>query len=294
VVPIGASWETVERTRTRLTRLGLPVRGVVLNRAGRDEAEAAGLTDEGLAALAEAQSGYPITVEPSPEEMRMQEGAYGGVTFGGMAAAPPTISPGPFSPPGKQAIPHYIGIEAHAAIAQIYDLAHPGDATFFNYIEMSTILRAAARLGMSPLANKLKSADLGLKPDITNLSRSHLYEIKPVNLQYQGVAEAEMYQELFVAAGIPISLGPTMEDGTRGAVPAPAGVYIFESPVPGVIVYRYRQGQALVPERVRATAGERARWRYVLKPWQKAAIASTATVGVGLIILLIIFSPVGA
>lgn len=47
VVPIGSSRETVERTKARLARFGLPVRGVVLNRAGRDEAEAPGLFGSG-------------------------------------------------------------------------------------------------------------------------------------------------------------------------------------------------------------------------------------------------------
>lgn len=47
VVPLGSSRETVERTRARLARFGLPVRGVVLNRAGRDEAEAPGLSGKG-------------------------------------------------------------------------------------------------------------------------------------------------------------------------------------------------------------------------------------------------------
>lgn len=47
VVPLGSSRETVERTKARLARFGLPVRGVVLNRAGRDEAEAPGLFGRG-------------------------------------------------------------------------------------------------------------------------------------------------------------------------------------------------------------------------------------------------------
>ncbi|GAB2451802.1 hypothetical protein GCM10027062_35780 [Nocardioides hungaricus] len=47
VVPLGSSRATAERTAVRLARLGLPVRGVVLNRAGRDRAEAPGLTGRG-------------------------------------------------------------------------------------------------------------------------------------------------------------------------------------------------------------------------------------------------------
>lgn len=47
VVPLGSSRETVERTAARLARFGLPVRGVVLNRAPREFAEAPGLHGSG-------------------------------------------------------------------------------------------------------------------------------------------------------------------------------------------------------------------------------------------------------
>ncbi len=83
----------------------------------------------------------------------------------------------------------YIGIEAHNTIALVYDQAHPGDRTFYNTIEMSTILRDAKRMGQVKTADALTEKELGLKPDITrNLTKHHLYEIKPVDQRALGRA----------------------------------------------------------------------------------------------------------
>jgi hypothetical protein len=90
-----------------------------------------------------------------------------------------------------------------------------------------------------------------------------------------------------------MTLGPVGEKGTFGAIPAPAGVYLFESPTPGAITYQYRRMQ-IVPTLDPAVESERERgWNFKLKPLTPA---QTATLGVGavlLIILAILFSPVG-
>ena len=105
-----------------------------------------------------------------------------------------------------------------------------------------------------------------------------------------------MYLAMFRAAGVPMVPGPTDEDGTMGAFPAPDGVFLWQSPEPGVIIYRYRKG-SLVPELVydEATATEAAgeRWRYVLKPEQKAIAVGAVSVGAMLIIAILLI-PVGA
>ena len=142
---------------------------------------------------------------------------------------------------------------------------------------------------------------LGLRPDITNLTRRHLYEIKPVAAQTQATAEATMYLGLFTLAGVPMTLGPTTEPGTSGAIPAPGSVYLFESAVPGTIVYQYRRGRLIPvpvrqPETETETETSRSRWRFELRPLtpqQQAAM--TMTVGtIGLIMLAILLIPVGA
>jgi hypothetical protein len=63
-----------------------------------------------------------------------------------------------------------------------------------------------------------------------------------IHMKSVAEAEAAMYMALFVAAGVPMTLGPISEPGTAGIVRAPGGYYAFESPEPGVIIYQYRRG----------------------------------------------------
>jgi hypothetical protein len=109
-----------------------------------------------------------------------------------------------------------------------------------------------------------------------------------------GRAEARMYVGLLATAGVPVTLGPIGEPGTNGAIPAPGGVYLFETPEAGVIVYQYRR-QRVVP--VPVPEGEPAyerRWRLApLTPQQQAVIVTTTAAGVMLIIMMILLAPVG-
>lgn len=136
----------------------------------------------------------------------------------------------------------------------------------------------------------------GLMPDITNLTRLHLYEIKPFTAQGLGAAKASMCVGLFGRAGIAMQLGPMAEPGTSGGLPAPDGVYMFWSPEPGVIVYSYRKGRLVpvpVPEAEPAT--ER-RWRFELQPLtpQQRQAVTTFTIGAALLLAaMILLSPVG-
>ncbi len=174
------------------------------------------------------------------------------------AAAAAAIKPGPWNPPGRQPIPFYIGTQAHIGITAVYAAAHPGHVAFYNFSTMKVIIDAAIRMGLKPNAALLKAKDLGLMPDIANLSAMprHLYEIKPATAEALAVAKATMYAALFAAAGLPMTLGPVTERGTMGTIPAPGGVYTFSSPKPGAITYRYRQ-----PRRVRRRAKQEDRSR---------------------------------
>jgi len=151
------------------------------------------------------------------------------------------IQPGPWNPPGNQPIFFYLGNEAHRGIAAQYAAAHSGNVVFTNYIPISTILQNLRRMGLNPNAGALSKAQQAVKPDILNASRRHLYEIKPASSLNQARAEAQMYVGILAAAGVTIALGPTDEPGTTGRIPAPGGFYVFGSPVPGVIVYRYER-----------------------------------------------------
>jgi hypothetical protein len=109
------------------------------------------------------------------------------------------------------------------------------------------------------------------------MSRRHLYEIKPAAAQAEASAKARMYLAMFQKAGIEMTLGSMVEPGTSGGLPAPAGVFLFESPEPGVITYQYRRGRLVpVPVPQLEPAKER-RWRWELQPLtpqQKQAIVT--------------------
>lgn len=210
----------------------------VLTATGRGD-EVAGIT-EGLEALTESES-FRAT---APEEV-VDRGASAPTMAGVMA--------GPWNP-GGQPIPFYIGNTAHLAITAFYAAAHATDLAFYNVVPISSIIAAAARFGPTT-AGSATAAQLRLRPDIANLTKRHLYEIKPAALQSVGLAEAGVYVAAFVAAGVPFALGATGEPGTVGTVPAPGGWYDFRAPVSGVITYNYRQPPRR-RVRVRSTAPE--------------------------------------
>lgn len=100
---------------------------------------------------------------------------------------------------------------------------------------MSTILGRAA--------GKLTAAEKILKPDIVNMDRRHLYEIKSRSQAGLAVSEAAMYLALFRKAGVKMDLGPVNDPGVIGIIPAPGGHYAFQAIAPGAIVYDYRKGR---------------------------------------------------
>lgn len=214
-------------------------------------------------------------------------------------AAPPPVNAGPWSPPGGQPIPFYIGNEAHVGIAANYVAFHPGDQVATNFTPMSTILKNLKTLGQKSDASKVADEDLKLKPDILNLTKLHLFEIKPKGSESLARREARMYVGLFGAAGLTISMGPMAEPGVTGAISAPAGVYIFNAPEPGVITYQYRRGILVpVPEPEKSPSKER-KWRWELRPLTKqeqqaAGVAATMTLAtIGMILIMIALAPVG-
>lgn len=215
--------------------------------------------------------------------------------------APAPVEPGPWAPPGEQPIPLYIGNAAHAGIALSYQNAHLGETVATNTSPLKSILEAIRKLhgadGQKVDKSSLADDDLGLRPDITNLTRLHLYEIKPLAAQAAGAAKAATYVSLFAKAGVTVALGPTTEPGVEGGIPAPAGVYMFWSPQPGVIVYQYRKGKLVpIPVGEPEPARER-RWKFEFRPMtpqQRAAVATITVGGMLLLIAMILLAPVGA
>jgi hypothetical protein len=175
---------------------------------------------------------------------------------------------------------------------------HLSDLVFTNFSPISTIVTAWRAIGRTTTAS---TADLSLKPDIANLTKLHLYEIKPASSASLAVAEATMYQQILVGLGIPMALGPTNEPGTAGVVPAPAGVYVFESPAPGAITYQYRRARVVpvpVPEPDKSRETSRFRLpRFELRPLTPAELrqlglnlAVATTIGIGLILLYLLLA----
>lgn len=183
---------------------------------------------EGMQALLESESALAAEGEEEVEDLSAPIAPLAGVAMG------------PWDP-GRMPVPFYIGNAAHVAIAAEYAAVHRTDLAFYNFSPISTILDEARALGVTIHPVALTAAQLGLKPDIANVTRRHLYEIKPAASQALGRTEARMYQVAFAAAGLPMALGPMREPGTAGTIPAPGGWFTFAPAEDGVITYRYRQ-----------------------------------------------------
>jgi len=237
----------------------------------------------------------------STDRDEQEESAAMGASVAGGVAGPAPITPGPWAPPGNQPGGLYVGAAAHTAIAAVYRAAHSTDQVFINTTPISSILE-----WLTTMAGKTSSKDntvslavdeLARRPDIANVSRRHLYEIKPAAAQAQAAAQARMYLALFQKAGVEMALGPAGEPGTSGGLPAPAGVFLFQSPEPGVITYEYCKGR-LVPVPIpRLEPATERRWRWELQPLtpqQKQVIVTTTVGSAMLIMVMILLAPVGA
>jgi len=230
------------------------------------------------------------------------DAATAGPTAAGASGVPPTpVEPGPWAPPSEQPIPLYLGNAAHTGIAASYIATHGGEVVRTNASPVGSMLATLKRMlgaqGDKVDKSALSDNELGLMPDITNLTRLHLYEIKPLAAEAAAAAEAAMYVGLFAKAGVTVMLGPTTEPGVEGGIPAPGGVYMFWSPQPGVIVYQYRRGKLVpVPVLDPEPAKER-RWKFEFRPLtqqQQAAVATVTVGGMLLLIAMILLAPVGA
>jgi len=252
---------------------------------------------EGVIAMREQQAMKPSARAGAPSSGTPPQSAAGAPgPAAGISAPPSPVNPEPWAPPGDQPIPLYIGNDAHDKIARNYVTAHGGQRVLANFFPISRILRDLRGLGHSHNAGALDETELGLMPDITNLTRLHLYEIKPVAAQTLGAAKASSYVGLFSRAGVAMTLGPTGEPGTEGGIPAPDGVYMFWSPEPGVIVYQYRKGRlvpvpVLEPEPVVVR-----RWRFELQPMtlqQQQAVTTLTVGGALLLVAMVLLAPLG-
>jgi hypothetical protein len=115
---------------------------------------------------------------------------------------------GEWKPKGNIDPGAYIGTEVHKAIGREYERANRGDSVFLNDSPISSILKSFPGSNVATLAEKAR-----LKPDILNVTKRHLYEIKPETNATAAVLERDMYVELFKLAGVDIERGPRMHLG---------------------------------------------------------------------------------
>ncbi|MBK9648303.1 MAG: hypothetical protein IPO67_24650 [Deltaproteobacteria bacterium] len=192
---------------------------------------------EGLGPVAAAAMGETPTVAPSGA-------ASGGAPATGGGMVPQTagggMSPGPWAPPGGQPAPFYVGNDAHDGIGRRYQKENYPDKVFLNSTPVSSIVGFLHPEG-DP--KKLSASNAALRPDILNATKRCVYEIKPANAAAEGAAEAAMYVAAFAQAGVVISLGAPAMPGTSGVISGPGGFFQYDSPLPGVIVYRYSKQQ---------------------------------------------------
>ena len=148
------------------------------------------------------------------------------------------IGPGPFEP-GGQPVSCYVGNEVHRAIGRFYRLLHRTDDVFLNMSPISRILDFAKL----PLPRGTPREVLAARPDIVNLTRRHVYEIKPLGQSDAALTQVVRYQKYLRRVGLPMSPGPVGEPGTAGVLPAPKGHVFFFGALPGVILYYCVEGR---------------------------------------------------
>lgn len=219
------------------------------------------------------------------------------------AGLPAPINPLKWQKPRRQPGGFYVGNAAHDGIAKRYEAEHLGDILALNTISLGRIVGMFRKMGERPAIDALDSEDRALKPDILNLTRKHVYEIKPASAQREAAFKARMYRDRLELAGIKVELGPYDEPGTSGELPAPGGVFQFACPEAGVITYRYSRGKRLVPvpvpfARKTGARSKTRRFTWVLQPVrltpaQKGAIVTTTVGGAALLIVMILLAPVG-
>ena len=256
------------------------------------EAGESAIDFEGLGPVAATMMGEapPVAVAPGGAP------ATGGAPAMGGGMVPQTagggMSPGPWAPPGGQPAPFYVGNDAHMGIGERYAAANPGDMVHLNSVPVKTIVTSMAPEG-DP--TKLSTSNAALRPDILNATKRCVYEIKPANAAAEGAAEAAMYVAAFAQAGVVISLGAPAMPGTSGVISGPGGFFQYDSPMPGVIIYRYSKQQpqtvpvplpvpqtspAEVPEGELQPAGSVLSWQY----WEEV----TGLTGLALVTYLLI------
>jgi len=132
---------------------------------------------------------------------------------------------------------------AHSLIGDLYATLNPPTLVDMSVADILTYARRVPGLAK---AIRRTTSDLfqnfDMRPDITDLGRMEIFEIKPAGSMPLAVAEAKLYVELFDALGlseISFKLGNPGNRGATGMIPGPDETLVWASPLPGAIGYAF-------------------------------------------------------
>ncbi|MEI6067218.1 MAG: DUF4157 domain-containing protein [Methylococcaceae bacterium] len=179
--------------------------------------------------------------QPKPGDFSADIQAFSAAMKGGglaMAAGAAT------TPKGQ--MPEYVdkGTLAHMLIGDTYCTLNPPSVYDLSVFDILSFSKGR----ISGLAKAIKAAtrdlftNFDMRPDIVDLGKLQIFEIKPIRSTALAVAEAKLYVELFDSLGlkdISFSLGNSGNPGTFGMIPGPEEVLVWASPLPGAIVYAF-------------------------------------------------------
>lgn len=186
-----------------------------------------------------------------PGEVRYGElGPVVGDVFGPvlLASLGPLPGQSPWQLPGGMPGGLYVGVEAHKGIGAYYKASHGGrDDIFLNDLSIASIALRLRDLDSAQYGHLRPDLGTAIRPDITDATLRHVYEIKPWRSAKTGAAEARQYVQAFARVGFAIRLGVRGVPGTKGRIAGPGGWFSFDVMEEGVIGYLYKQ-KGPVPE----------------------------------------------
>jgi hypothetical protein len=169
--------------------------------------------------------------------MKAPRGALAGI--GSLASAGASGAPSALPPAQLEE-----GNLAHELIGDTYCALNP--PSVFDLSVADVLSFAKGRLPGLAEAIKAAQADLftnlDMRPDIVDLGKMQIFEIKPAGSIPLAIAEAALYIQLFDGLGIPalsFTPGNPGNPGTRGMIPGPDSVLVWASPAPGAIGYAF-------------------------------------------------------
>ena len=169
---------------------------------------------------------------------------------------------------------------AHSLIGGVYVAANP--LSFYDLPVAAYAARLANRFKARGTTKDLMM-NLDMRPDIVDLTKLQIYEIKPYTAQALAVAEMRLYIDLMdgILKQSVFQPGNPANPGTTGALPftdqGKSGVLIWGCPVPGAILYRF-----LPKEDEPRAEEERAKLHEPGSQYQ-ASVAAAAAVAVPLV-----------